>query len=90
MNYNYEIVLCLDSPLGIGIGIGITNVCDDNRPTTLIVEGVSINAASSRILIYIWHIVDLLAADFMNPRIHKSGKLLLVGACCMSLITKWA
>ena len=85
----------LTTPVGIGIGIGITNVYDENSPTALIVEGI-FNAASAGILIYM-ALVDLLAADFMNPRMQKSGSLrlganlsLLLGAGCMSLLAKWA
>ncbi|KHN47216.1 Zinc transporter 1 [Glycine soja] len=85
----------LTTPMGIGIGIGITKVYDENSPTALIVEGI-FNAASAGILIYM-ALVDLLAADFMNPRMQKSGSLrlganlsLLLGAGCMSLLAKWA
>ncbi|TKY47901.1 Zinc transporter 1 [Spatholobus suberectus] len=85
----------LTTPVGIGIGIGITNVYDENSPTALIVEGI-FDAASSGILIYM-ALVDLLAADFMNPRMQKSGTLrlgsnlsLLLGAGCMSVLAKWA
>ncbi|KAE9605107.1 hypothetical protein Lal_00036645 [Lupinus albus] len=85
----------LTTPIGIGIGIGITNVYDENSPTALIVEGV-FNAASAGILIYM-ALVDLLAADFMHPRVQQNGKLqiganasLLLGAGCMSLLAKWA
>ncbi|CAL0318674.1 unnamed protein product [Lupinus luteus] len=85
----------LTTPIGIGIGIGITNVYDENSPTALIVEGV-FNAASAGILIYM-ALVDLLAADFMHPRMQQNGRLqlganasLLLGAGCMSLLAKWA
>jgi len=85
----------LTTPVGIGIGLGISNVYDENSPTALIVEGI-FNAASAGILIYM-ALVDLLAADFMNPRMQKSWKLrlgcnlsLLLGAGCMSLLAKWA
>ncbi|KAK7316523.1 hypothetical protein RJT34_00051 [Clitoria ternatea] len=85
----------LTTPIGIGIGIWITNGYDDNRPTALIVEGI-FNAASAGILIYM-ALVDLLAADFMNPRMQKSGRLrlgsnlsLLLGAGLMSLLANWA
>ncbi|XP_058754038.1 zinc transporter 8-like [Vicia villosa] len=85
----------LTTPVGIGIGLGISSVYDENSPTALIVEGI-FNAASAGILIYM-ALVDLLAADFMNPRMQKSGSLrlgcnisLLLGAGAMSLIAKWA
>ncbi|XP_042477321.1 zinc transporter 8-like isoform X2 [Macadamia integrifolia] len=79
------IFFSLTTPVGIALGIGITNVYDENSTTALIVEGI-FNSASAGILIYM-ALVDLLAADFMNPRMQSSGKLqfganvsLLVGA----------
>ncbi|KAL5741771.1 hypothetical protein ACOSP7_028503 [Xanthoceras sorbifolium] len=85
----------LTTPVGIGIGIGISNVYDENSPTALIVEGV-FNAASAGILIYM-SLVDLLAADFMNPKMQTNLRLqiwsnisLFLGAGCMSLMAKWA
>ncbi|CBI34137.3 unnamed protein product, partial [Vitis vinifera] len=85
----------LTTPVGIAIGIGISNVYDENSSTALIVEGI-FNAASAGILVYM-ALVDLLAADFMNPRMQGNGRLqvganisLLVGAGCMSLLAKWA
>ncbi|THU68663.1 hypothetical protein C4D60_Mb08t06230 [Musa balbisiana] len=63
--------------------------------TALIVEGV-FNAASAGILVYM-ALVDLLAADFTNPRMQSNGRLqlgahlaLLLGAGLMSLIAIWA
>ncbi|KAI4338967.1 hypothetical protein MLD38_023965 [Melastoma candidum] len=42
-------------------------------------------------------LLDLLSADFMNPRMQRNGRLqlwsnvsLLFGAGCMSLLAKWA
>ncbi|OVA15699.1 Zinc/iron permease [Macleaya cordata] len=85
----------LTTPIGIGIGLGISNVYKENSPTALIVEGV-FNSASAGILIYM-ALVDLLAEDFMNPKIQNNGRLqlgayisLLLGAGCMSLLAKWA
>ncbi|ONI17885.1 hypothetical protein PRUPE_3G185500 [Prunus persica] len=85
----------LTTPVGIAIGIGISNVYEENSPTALIVEGV-FNAASAGILIYM-SLVDLLAADFMNPKMQSNGRLqaganiaLLLGAGCMSLLANWA
>ncbi|XP_031497178.1 zinc transporter 8-like [Nymphaea colorata] len=85
----------LTTPVGIAIGIGISSTYNENSPTALIVEGV-FNSASSGILIYM-ALVDLLAADFMAPRMLNSGKLqvlanvsLLLGAGLMSLLAKWA
>ncbi|KAF2303096.1 hypothetical protein GH714_013767 [Hevea brasiliensis] len=85
----------LTTPVGIAIGIGISNVYNENSPTALIVEGI-FNSASAGILIYM-ALVDLLAADFMNPKVQGNGKLqlgvnlfLLLGAGLMSLLAKWA
>ncbi|KAH7554324.1 hypothetical protein JRO89_XS12G0164300 [Xanthoceras sorbifolium] len=81
----------LTTPVGIGIGIGISNVYDENSPTALIVEGV-FNAASAGILIYM-SLVDLLAADFMNPKMQTNLRLqiwsnisLLLGAGSPTLV----
>lgn len=85
----------LTTPLGIVIGIGISRVYNENSSTALIVEGV-FNSASAGILIYM-ALVDLLAADFMNPRMQSNLRLqlganisLLLGAGCMSVLAKWA
>ncbi|ONK77109.1 uncharacterized protein A4U43_C02F3190 [Asparagus officinalis] len=85
----------LTTPVGIAIGIGISSVYNENSPTALIVEGI-LNAAAAGILIYM-ALVDLLAADFMNPKVQGKGILqaavnmsLLVGAGLMSLLAKWA
>uniref|UniRef100_A0A3N7F225 Uncharacterized protein n=1 Tax=Populus trichocarpa TaxID=3694 RepID=A0A3N7F225_POPTR len=85
----------LTTPVGIAIGIGITNVYNESSPNSLIVEGI-FNAASAGILIYM-ALVDLLAADFMHPKVQSNGALqfgvnvsLLLGAGCMSLVAKWA
>ncbi|KAJ6432344.1 hypothetical protein OIU84_019563 [Salix udensis] len=84
------------TPAGIAVGIGISNIYNENSPTALIVEGI-FNAASAGILIYM-ALVDLLAADFMSPRMQSSlGRIqlganvsLLLGAGCMSFLAKWA
>ncbi|XVF71145.1 hypothetical protein PTKIN_Ptkin12aG0012600 [Pterospermum kingtungense] len=85
----------LTTPIGIAIGIGISNIYDENNPKALIVEGI-FNAASAGILIYM-ALVDLLAADFMNPKLQNNGMLqvgasvsLLLGAALMSLLALWA
>ncbi|OMO77891.1 Zinc/iron permease [Corchorus olitorius] len=85
----------LTTPLGIAVGIGVSSFYNDNSPTALIVEGV-FNSASAGILIYM-ALVDLLAADFMNPRLQSNLRLqiganlsLLLGTACMSLLAKWA
>lgn len=85
----------LTTPIGIAIGMGVSSVYKDNSPTSLIVEGV-FNSASAGILIYM-ALVDLLAADFMSPRMQNNFKIqiganisLLLGSGCMSLLAKWA
>ncbi|PKI41055.1 hypothetical protein CRG98_038583 [Punica granatum] len=85
----------LTTPVGIGIGIGVSNTYNENSPTALIIQGI-LNSASAGILVYM-ALVDLLAADFMSPRMLNSGKLqvlanasLLIGAGFMSLLAKWA
>ncbi|KAL8031238.1 hypothetical protein ABFX02_13G011500 [Erythranthe guttata] len=85
----------ITTPVGIAIGIGITNIYSETSSTALIVQGV-FNAASAGILVYM-ALVDLLAADFMSPKLQSNGKLqlganlsLLIGIGCMSFIAKWA
>lgn len=89
------IFFSLTTPLGVAIGIGISNVYSPSSPTALIVQGI-LEAASAGILIYM-ALVDLLAADFNNPRVQNSTGLqfgsnisLLLGAGCMSVLAKWA
>ncbi|KAM7266152.1 hypothetical protein ACFE04_019536 [Oxalis oulophora] len=65
----------LTTPVGIAIGIGISSVYDENSSTALIVEGV-FNSSSAGILIYM-ALVDLLAADFMNPRMQANIRIQL-------------
>ncbi|XP_028754773.1 zinc transporter 1-like [Neltuma alba] len=85
----------LTTPIGIAIGMGISSVYEENSSTSLIVEGI-FNSASAGILIYM-ALVDLLAADFMSPKLHSNPKLhlganisLLFGSASMSLLAKWA
>ena len=85
----------LTTPVGIAVGIGIASVYDENSSTALMVEG-TLNSAAAGILIYM-ALVDLLAADFMSPRVQSKGWLqlslnvaLLVGAGLMSMLAKWA
>ncbi|KAJ0975920.1 hypothetical protein J5N97_017885 [Dioscorea zingiberensis] len=85
----------LTAPVGIALGIAVSSSYNENSSTALIVEGL-FNAASAGILIYM-ALVDLLAADFMNPRMQSNGRLqfgahlaLLLGSVLMSLLAKWA
>ncbi|XP_047946900.1 zinc transporter 1-like [Salvia hispanica] len=82
------------TPIGIGAGIGIASVYEENSRSALIVEGI-LNSASAGILVYM-ALVDLLAADFMNPRMQSNVRLqlgshisLLLGAGCMSFLARW-
>ncbi|KAL6620403.1 hypothetical protein ACP70R_035542 [Stipagrostis hirtigluma subsp. patula] len=85
----------LTTPVGVVIGIGISSSYDENSPRALIVEGV-LNSAAAGILNYM-ALVDLLAEDFMNPRVQNNGKLqiiinvsLLLGVGLMSTLAIWA
>lgn len=88
----------LTAPVGIGIGIGISSAYNSGATSSkgaLVVEGI-FNSASAGILIYM-ALVDLLAADFTNPRIQNNVRLqlgaqvsLLLGAGCMSVLAMWA
>lgn len=85
----------LTTPSGIAIGIGISKSYNEYSATALIVEG-SLNSASAGILIYM-ALVDLLASDFMNPKLLRNFKLqiganfaLLLGAFCMSSLATLA
>jgi zinc transporter 1/2/3 len=85
----------LTTPLGVVIGIGISSGYDENSPRALIVQGL-LDAAAAGILNYM-ALVDLLAEDFMNPRVQNNGRLqviinisLLVGTALMSILAAWA
>ncbi|KAJ4840150.1 hypothetical protein Tsubulata_000226, partial [Turnera subulata] len=83
------IFFSLTTPVGIAIGMGIASGYNENSPRALIVQGL-LDSSSAGILIYL-ALVDLLAADFMNPKVLNSGLLklgvnvaLLLGAGLMS------
>ncbi|KAG6507005.1 hypothetical protein ZIOFF_032340 [Zingiber officinale] len=85
----------LTTPAGVVIGIGISSVYNENRPSSLITQGI-LDSVAAGILIYM-ALVDLLAADFMNPKVQSNVKFqvminfaLLLGAGLMSLLAKWA
>lgn len=85
----------LTTPIGVAIGIAISGSYDENSPKALVVQGVFESAAAG-ILIYM-ALVDLLAADFMNPKLQANVRIqlgshisLLLGAGCMSVLAKWA
>ncbi|NP_001152110.1 zinc transporter 10 precursor [Zea mays] len=83
------------TPFGIALGLALTKVYRENSPTALIVVGL-LNAASAGLLHYM-ALVELLAADFMGPKLQSSVRLqllcflaVLLGAGGMSIMAKWA
>ncbi|KAJ7969285.1 Fe(2+) transport protein 1-like [Quillaja saponaria] len=83
------------TPFGIALGIALSNTYEENSPKALITVGL-LNASSAGLLIYM-ALVDLLAADFMGPKLQSSIKLqiksyvaVLLGSGTMSLLAKWA
>ncbi|PWA70952.1 zinc/iron permease [Artemisia annua] len=83
------------TPFGIALGIALSKTYKENSPSALITVGL-LNASSAGLLIYM-ALVDLLAADFMGPKLQGSIKLqikayaaVLLGAGGMSLMSKWA
>ncbi|XP_044955204.1 fe(2+) transport protein 1-like [Hordeum vulgare subsp. vulgare] len=61
---------------GVVLGLALTGVYRDNSPTALVVVGLH-NAASARLLHYM-ALIELLAADFLGPKLHGSVRLQLV------------
>ncbi|XP_024989827.1 probable zinc transporter 10 [Cynara cardunculus var. scolymus] len=85
----------ITTPFGIALGIGLAKTYKENSPSALITVGL-LNASSAGLLIYM-AMVDLLAADFMGPKLQGSIKLqlkafsaVLLGAGGMSVMAKWA
>ncbi|KFK41852.1 hypothetical protein AALP_AA2G179200 [Arabis alpina] len=83
------------TPFGIVLGMALSNIYRDNSPTALITVGL-LNACSAGLLIYM-ALVDLLAAEFMGPKLQGSIKLqikcffaALLGCGGMSILAKWA
>ncbi|CAK7336960.1 unnamed protein product [Dovyalis caffra] len=83
------------TPFGIVLGIGLSKTYKENSPTALVTVGL-LNASSAGLLVYM-ALVDLLAADFMGPKLQGSVKLqiksymaVLLGAGGMSVMAKWA
>ncbi|XP_066386525.1 fe(2+) transport protein 1-like [Miscanthus floridulus] len=83
------------TPFGIALGLALTKVYRENSPTALIVVGL-LNAASAGLLHYM-ALVELLAADFMGPKLQGRVRLqllsflaVLLGAGGMSIMAKWA
>ncbi|CAD6206116.1 unnamed protein product [Miscanthus lutarioriparius] len=93
--YFHQLFFSTTTPFGIALGLALTRVYSDTSPTALIVVGL-LNAASAGLLHYM-ALVDLLAADFMGPKLQSSVRLQLVsflavplGAGGMSVMGKWA
>jgi len=61
------------TPFGIALGLALTKVYRENSPTALVVAGL-LNATSAGLLHYM-ALVELLAADFMGPRLQGSVRL---------------
>ncbi|KAM3295010.1 hypothetical protein ACQJBY_037707 [Aegilops geniculata] len=83
------------TPFGIALGLALTKVYQDNSPTALIVVGL-LNAVSAGLLHYM-ALVELLATDFMGPKLQGSVRLqficltaVLLGVGGMSVMAKWA
>ncbi|GKA88834.1 probable zinc transporter 10 [Tanacetum coccineum] len=85
----------ITTPFGIALGIALSKAYKENSPSALITVGL-LNASSAGLLIYM-ALVDLLASDFMGPKLQGSIKLqiksymaVLVGAGGMSIMARWA
>ncbi|KAF8045784.1 hypothetical protein N665_4427s0002 [Sinapis alba] len=83
------------TPFGIALGIALSTVYRENSPNALITVGL-LNACSAGLLIYM-ALVDLLAAEFMGPKLQGSIKMqfkcfaaALLGCVGMSILAKWA
>ncbi|KAM7276939.1 hypothetical protein ACFE04_018805 [Oxalis oulophora] len=83
------------TPFGLVFGHLLSNIYSEDSPTALIVVGL-LNACSAGLLNYM-ALVDLLAPDFMGPKLQSSFKLqgvayvaVFLGAGLMSLMAKWA
>ncbi|KAL8196493.1 hypothetical protein R6Q57_024788 [Mikania cordata] len=85
----------ITTPFGIALGIALSKTYKENSPIALITVGL-LNASSSGLLIYM-ALVDLLATDFMGPKLQSSIRLqiksyaaVLLGAGGMSFMAKVA
>ncbi|CAN8272636.1 unnamed protein product [Cochlearia groenlandica] len=83
------------TPCGIGLGMGIQKIYSETSPAALIVVGL-LNACAAGVLIYT-ALVDLLAHDFLGPKLQSNKKLstlafvaVFIGMGGMSLTAKWA
>ncbi|EOA36102.1 hypothetical protein CARUB_v10011177mg [Capsella rubella] len=94
-NWIMVVFFSVTTPLGIVLGMLLQTVYSPASPTALIVVGV-LNACSAGLLNYM-ALVDLLAADFLGPKLQGNMKLqtlayvaVFLGAGGMSLMAKWA
>ncbi|KAK8665174.1 hypothetical protein V6N13_005348 [Hibiscus sabdariffa] len=77
---------------GMGLGGCISQAKFKSRAVIIMAVFLTDNPASSGILIYM-ALVDLLAADFMNPKLENKAAAsvsLVLGAALMSLLAIWA
>ncbi|KAH0853435.1 hypothetical protein HID58_093210 [Brassica napus] len=61
----------ITTPFGIALGIALSTVYRDNSPSALITVGL-LDACSAGLLIYM-ALVDLLAAEFMGPKLQATS-----------------
>ncbi|KAI5678259.1 hypothetical protein M9H77_09209 [Catharanthus roseus] len=81
------LVFSSTTPTGITIGIAISKSYNEYSPKALIVQG-SLNLTSAGILIYM-ALVDLLATDFMNPKLLSNFKLQLGTNLALLFVARW-
>ncbi|KAG6507006.1 hypothetical protein ZIOFF_032341 [Zingiber officinale] len=72
----------LTTPAGVVIGIGISSVYNENSCSSLITQGM-LDSVAAGILIYM-ALVDLLAVDFMNPKVQSNVKLQVMIKFCLA------
>ncbi|CAI9090483.1 OLC1v1025262C1 [Oldenlandia corymbosa var. corymbosa] len=83
------------TPFGVALGLALSNTYKESSPHALVTVGL-LNASSAGLLIYM-ALVNLLASDFMGPKLQGSIKLqikayfaVLLGAGGMSVMALWA
>lgn len=89
-------VFALITPIGMGIGIGVLRHFNGNDPSTIVAIG-TLDALSAGILAWVG-IVEMLARDWMGPRLMSAGAVrtacamagLVSGLVLMSVLGKWA
>ncbi|XP_051128558.1 fe(2+) transport protein 1 [Andrographis paniculata] len=85
----------ITTPSGIALGMALSKVYSESSPTALIMVGL-LDTCSAGLLEYT-ALVDLLAANFLSNRMHRSLRLhalalldVLLGAGFMALVALWA